>query len=98
MNFAYGWALANPVRKIYYNLTITGLSVAVAFLIGTVELLSVAASQLDWSGGVWGWLQGIDLNTLGFLIVGMFVVTWLVAVLVWRYGRIEEKWAADLRE
>jgi high-affinity nickel-transport protein len=47
---------------------------------------------------VWGWLQGIDLNTLGFLIVGMFVVTWLVAVLVWRYGRIEEKWAADLRE
>jgi high-affinity nickel-transport protein len=98
MNFAYGWAFANPVRKIYYNLTITGLSVAVAFLIGTVELLSVLASQLDWSGGLWTWLQGIDLNTLGFLIVGMFLATWLVAVLVWRYGRIEEKWAADLRE
>jgi high-affinity nickel-transport protein len=98
MNFAYGWAFANPVRKIYYNLTITGLSVVIAFLIGSVELLSVLAGQLNWSGGLWRWLQGIDLNTLGFLIVGLFVATWLLAVLVWRYGRIEEKWAAELRE
>jgi high-affinity nickel-transport protein len=98
MNFAYGWAFANPVRKIYYNLTITGLSVAVAFLIGTVELLSVLAEQLNWSGTLWTWLSTLDLNILGFLIVGLFVVTWLVAVLVWRYGRIEEKWAAALRD
>jgi len=98
MNFAYGWAFANPVRKIYYNLTITGLSVAVAFLIGTVELLSVLAGQLDWSGGVWAWLAGIDLNTVGFLIVGLFFATWLGAVLVWRFGRIEEKWTAGLRD
>jgi high-affinity nickel-transport protein len=98
MNFAYGWAFANPVRKIYYNLTITGLSVAVAFLIGTVELLSVLAEQLNWSGTLWTWLSTLDLNMLGFLIVGLFVVTWLVAVLVWRYGRIEEKWAAALRD
>jgi high-affinity nickel-transport protein len=98
MNFAYGWAFANPVRKIYYNLTITGLSVAVAFIIGTVELMSVLAGQLRWSGGLWAWLGGIDLNTLGFLIVGLFVATWLAAVLVWRFGRIEEKWTAGLRD
>jgi high-affinity nickel-transport protein len=98
MNFAYGWAFSSPVRKIYYNLTITGLSVVLAFLIGSVELLSVLAGQLNWSGAVWRWVQGIDLNTLGFLIVGLFVSTWLVAVLVWRFGRIEEKWAAGLRD
>jgi high-affinity nickel-transport protein len=98
MNFAYGWAFSSPVRKIYYNLTITGLSVVIAFLIGSVELLSVLAGQLNWSGGIWRWLQSIDLNTLGFVIVGVFIGTWLVAVLVWRYGRIEEKWAAGLRD
>jgi nickel/cobalt transporter (NiCoT) family protein len=93
MNFAYGWALSQPVRKVFYNLTITGLSVAVAALVGTIELGGLAAARLDLSGGVWGWLEGIDLNTLGFVIVGLFVVTWAVALMVWRYGRIEERWA-----
>ena len=92
MNFAYGWAFSSPVRKIYYNITITGLSVAVALLIGTVELLGLFAGQLGWRGGIWDWLGGLDLNTVGFVVVGMFVVTWAVALLVWRYGRIEEKW------
>ena len=93
MNFAYGWAFSNPVRKIYYNITITGLSVAVALLIGTVELLGLFAGQLGWRGPLWDWLGGLDLNTVGFAVVGMFVLTWVVALLVWRYGRIEEKWA-----
>ncbi|MCV7379623.1 nickel transporter [Mycobacterium alsense] len=93
MNFAYGWAFSNPVRKIYYNITITGLSVLVAVLIGTVELLGLFAGQLGWRGPFWQWLGGLDLNTVGFVVVGMFVATWAVAVLVWRYGRIEEKWA-----
>ena len=92
MNFAYGWAFANPVRKIYYNITITGLSVAVALLIGSMELLGLFAAQLGWRGGFWEWLGGLNLNTVGFLIVGLFIVTWVVALLVWRYGRIEEKW------
>ena len=92
MNFAYGWAFSNPVRKVYYNIVITGLSVAVALLIGSVELLGLLAEQLNWRGALWDRLGGIDLNAIGFLIVGMFVVTWAVAVLVWRYGRIEEKW------
>jgi nickel/cobalt transporter (NiCoT) family protein len=92
MNFAYGWAFSNPVRKIYYNITITGLSVAVALLIGSIELLGLFAGQLGWRGPFWDWLGGLDLNTVGFVVVGMFVVTWAIALLVWRYGRIEEKW------
>jgi high-affinity nickel-transport protein len=96
MNFAYGWAFSKPVRKIYYNITITGLSVAVALIIGTVELLGLLAQQLNLTGGFWGWVGGLNLNVIGFLIVGMFVLTWVVAMLIWRYGRIEEKWSAGL--
>ncbi|MDT5020229.1 MAG: nickel/cobalt transporter (NiCoT) family protein [Mycobacterium sp.] len=95
MNFAYGWAFSNPVRKVYYNITITGLSVVVALLIGTVEILGLLAEQLGWTSGIWSWLGGIDLNTVGFVIVGLFVVTWAGALLVWRYGRIEEKWTVQ---
>jgi high-affinity nickel-transport protein len=95
MNFAYGWAFSSPVRKIYYNITITGLSVAVALVIGSVELLGLFAGQLGWRGAYWNWINNLDLNTVGFVVVGMFVFTWAVAVLVWRYGRIEEKWGAS---
>ncbi|AFJ36500.1 MULTISPECIES: HoxN/HupN/NixA family nickel/cobalt transporter [Mycobacterium] len=92
MNFAYGWAFSNPVRKIYYNITITALSVAVALLIGSVELLVLFADQFGWRGAFWTWIGGLDLNAVGYVVVGMFVLTWAVALLVWRYGRIEEKW------
>jgi nickel/cobalt transporter (NiCoT) family protein len=95
MNFAYGWAFSKPVRKVYYNLIITGLSVAVALLIGSIELLGLLAEELGLSGGFWDWIAGIDLNAVGFVIVGMFVATWAVALLVWRVGRIEERWAPD---
>jgi high-affinity nickel-transport protein len=97
MNFAYGWAFSKPVRKVYYNITITGLSVAVALIIGTVELLGLLAGQLRLSGGFWGWVSGLDLNRVGFVIVGLFVLTWVGAMLIWRYGRIEEKWSAGMR-
>ncbi len=94
MNFAYGWAFSNPIRKVYYNITITGLSVAVALLIGTIELLGLFASQLGWRGPFWDWLGALNLNVVGFVVVGMFVLTWAVALLVWRYGRFEEKWTS----
>ena len=94
MNFAYGWAFSKPVRKIYYNITITGLSAGVALLIGTVELLQVLAGQLGWTGGFWGWTAGLDLNTLGFVIVGLFVLTWAGAIAYWHWGRVEERWGA----
>ncbi|XHM96129.1 HoxN/HupN/NixA family nickel/cobalt transporter [Peterkaempfera sp. SMS 1(5)a] len=97
MNFAYEWAFSKPVRKVYYNITITGLSVAVAFVIGGIELTSLVAEKLDISGGVIGWIGGLDLNLVGYAIVGLFVLTWLVALGVWRFGRIEEKWTEGLR-
>jgi high-affinity nickel-transport protein len=98
MNVAYGWAFSKPVRKVFYNLTITGLSVAVALLIGTVELGGLIAQHLNLSGWFWLWFENIDINFLGFLIVGMFVATWAIAVSVWHFGHIEERWSAHLEE
>ncbi|HTQ67524.1 MAG TPA: HoxN/HupN/NixA family nickel/cobalt transporter [Solirubrobacteraceae bacterium] len=92
MNFAYGWAFSKPVRKVYYNLTITGLSVAVAAVIGTIELGGLAASELDLSGSFWDWFENIDVNLIGFVIVGLFAATWAASLLIWRYARIEERW------
>jgi nickel/cobalt transporter (NiCoT) family protein len=97
MNFAYSWAFSKPVRKVYYNLTITGLSVAVALIIGTVELLGLLVDKLGLHGAFWDWVGGLDLNTVGFVIVGLFFITWAIALTVWKFGRIEEKWTAGLR-
>jgi high-affinity nickel-transport protein len=80
------------VRKLYYNVTVTALSVTVALVIGTIELAQVLASRLGWTGGFWNWLHGLDFGTLGYAIVGLFVATWLVAIAVWRWRRIEERW------
>ncbi|MFG2937344.1 HoxN/HupN/NixA family nickel/cobalt transporter [Streptomyces sp. NPDC048282] len=96
MNFAYEWAFSKPVRKVYYNLTITGLSVAVALIIGTVELLGLLADKMDLHGAFWDWVSGLDLNTVGFVIVGLFFATWALALLIWKAGRIEEKWTTGL--
>lgn len=98
MNFAYGWAFFNPVRKVYYNITITGLSVGVAFVIGSIELLSVLQSQLGLTGGIWRFSANFNINHAGFYIVGIFVVTWVVALAVWRFGRIESRWAQGAAE
>jgi high-affinity nickel-transport protein len=96
MNFAYGWAFSKPVRKVFYNITITGLSVAIALVIGTIELGGLIAQHLNLSGGFWSWFESIDINLLGFIIVGMFVATWAIALAVWRFGHIEERWSAHL--
>jgi len=96
MNFAYGWAFAKPVRKIFYNLTVTALSVAVALLIGTIELVSILAEKLGITSGPLAAIASVDLDYVGFGIVGLFVLTWVVALAVWRFGRIEEKWSAKL--
>ncbi|MFJ1768058.1 HoxN/HupN/NixA family nickel/cobalt transporter [Amycolatopsis sp. NPDC088138] len=93
MNFAYAWAFAKPVRKIFYNLVITALSVAVALVIGTIELLSLLVDELGFTTGPLAAIAQVDLDHVGFVIAGLFVVTWLIALAVWRYGHIEEKWA-----
>lgn len=99
MAMAYGWAFSNPIRKIYYNITVTGLSVAVALFIGTVELLQVATPSFGLKGGVWTFVQELDFGSLGYIVVGMFVAAWAISYLVWRIGRIEEVWSvAQVRE
>jgi high-affinity nickel-transport protein len=95
MNFAYGWAFSKPVRKVYYNVAITGLSVAVAFFIGTLELAQVLGNQLALSGGIWDFVNSFDLNTAGYWIVGSFVVVWAAAIAIWRYGDVEARWEAS---
>jgi len=98
MNFAYGWAFSKPVRKVYYNMAITGLSVAVALIIGTIELTSVITDKLSLRGAFRSTVSNLDLNTVGYVIVGLFIATWAVAFAVWRFARIEERWAAHVRQ
>ena len=98
MNFAYRWALTKPVRKVFYNLTITGLSVAIALVIGTIEIGGLISSKLELSGSFWRGLESIDINSLGLVIVATFVATWVIALLIWRLGRIEERWSAHLED
>src|SRR2546423_11927595 len=93
MNFAYHWAFANPVRKVYYNLAITGLSVAVALIVGSVELVGVAHDRFGLTDPVSAWIAGLSLDNVGFVIVGCFVVVWAVAVGYWKLARVEHRWA-----
>ncbi len=95
MNFAYGWAFARPVRKIYYNLVVTGLSVAVALLIGAQEIISILADKLELTGP-FAWIGNLDLGAMGFVIVGLFVLTWVIALAVWRFADVERRWQAGL--
>ncbi len=98
MNFAYGWAFSQPVRKIFYNMTVTALSVIVALVIGLIELTAVFADKLSLTGFPWENISNLDLNYVGYAIVAIFVLTWVVALAVWRLGNIEERWTAHLRE
>ncbi len=96
MNFAYGWAFSKPVRKIYYNIVITALSVAVALIIGSIELISILVTKADIRTGPLAAIGRLDLNDVGYAIVGLFVLAWLVALVIWRFARIEEKWSATI--
>jgi high-affinity nickel-transport protein len=96
MNAAYGWAFARPVRKVFYNITITSISVAVALVIGTIELAGVVAEQANITSGPISALADVPLDYAGYGIVALFVVAWTIAMLVWRLARIEERWSADL--
>jgi high-affinity nickel-transport protein len=92
MNFAYGWAFAEPVRRVYYNLATTALTVMVAFGVGTVELLAVVPGKLGLHGGFWAWAGSVDLGALGYFILALFVVSWLLSAAIWRFGRIGRRW------
>ena len=92
MNFAYGWAFSRPIRKVYYNITITGLSVFVALYIGTLELLQVISNQLNLDGGIWTIANNFDLNNAGFVVTGLFAGIWLLSLSIWKFGRVEKRW------
>ena len=94
MSHAYGWAFSNPVRKVYYNITVTSLSVTVALVIGSIELLQVTAAKFSLDGPFWSTLDGLDFSKIGYAVVGMFVATWAFSLLVWKTRRIEARWGS----
>lgn len=98
MSHAYDWASAKPARKIYYNLVITGLSVAVALLIGGQEIVSIIADKMNFEAGFIGWVGNLDVSDLGYVIVGVSVITWMGAIAWWRFTDVEQRWQRNLPE
>jgi high-affinity nickel-transport protein len=96
MSTAYGWAFSSPVRKVYYNISVTSLSVAIAWLVGAIELLQVLAAKLALHGTFWSLLEELDLGRLGYVVVGLFGATWLCSLTVWKTRRIEQRWSSSL--
>jgi high-affinity nickel-transport protein len=98
MSKAYSWAFTNPLRKIFYNISTTGLSIFVAFVIGTIELIGVIATKAGFDDvQPWKYIANIDLGKIGYPIVGVFLLTWLGSVAIWKYGRYEQKYAGRLQ-
>jgi high-affinity nickel-transport protein len=96
MTVAYGWAFSRPVRKIYYNITVTALSVAVALIIGVIELVGLLAERAGIRTGPIHTIATLDLTHVGYGIVALFVITWAGSIGIWKFARIEERWSADL--
>ena len=98
MNFAYGWAFAKPVRKVYYNLVITGLSIGAAFIVGTIEILGILTTEAHLHGAFWDTMANFNINVAGFCIAGLFVFVWAVALIYWRLGNVEHRWTANVAQ
>jgi high-affinity nickel-transport protein len=96
MNFAYGWAFARPVRKVYYNLVITALSIGAAFIIGTIEILGILTTEFHLNGGFWDLMANFNINLAGFCIAGLFITVWAVALIYWRLGNVEHRWTSGM--
>jgi high-affinity nickel-transport protein len=82
---AYGWAFVKPVRKLYYNMNITLVSVLIALVIGTLEFVSIIADKLNLRGGIWDWMGNLDFETIGYVIIGIFVVSWAASTLIYKF-------------
>ncbi len=96
MQAAYRWAFIKPVRKVYYNLTTTGLSVAVALIIGGIEVISVLHEKAGLTDPVTTWIAGITLDDIGYVIVALFLLVWAGSFLYWRLTDVEQRWTARL--
>ena len=90
MRCAYGWAFLKPIRKIYYNLTITIISVLVAFVIGGIEIVQVVSLEMGLTTGFWGWLANLDFETMGYAIIATFLIAWAIAMAYYRYKGYEK--------
>jgi high-affinity nickel-transport protein len=93
MSRAYGWAFLKPIRKVYYNLTVTVLSVVVALVIGIIVLAGLLADRLGIHSGPLAVIGSLDLQFVGFMIVGIFIAAWMIALAVWHFGQVEDRWA-----
>ncbi|MDR3543575.1 MAG: HoxN/HupN/NixA family nickel/cobalt transporter [Desulfosporosinus sp.] len=91
MSTAYQWVLTSPLRKVYYNLTITGLSILAAGVIGIIEVGQVFAQESNRNSGFWLWLQNLDFNKMGFMLVGMFILVWSVSLIGWKLLKLDQK-------
>ena len=96
MQAGYQWAFVRPVRKVCYNFTTTGLSVAIALIISGIEVVSVQHEKAELTDPVTTWIAGINLDDIGYLIVALFVLVWVVSVTYWRVGNVEQRWTARL--
>ncbi len=81
---AYGWAYVKPIRKLYYNLNITLVSVLIAFLIGGIEVLSIVGERFGLTGGIWDFVGGLDFEIIGFGIIAIFVLSWTISTVIYR--------------
>ena len=86
---AYGWAFVKPIRKLYYNMNITLVSVLVALVVGTIEIMSIFADRFHLKGGLWNWVGELDFETLGYLIIGIFVASWAGSALIYKVKRFD---------
>lgn len=89
MTTAYHWAFSTPLRKIYYNLSVTGLSVIAALFIGLIELAQIITPKLGLKGGVWTWIQNLNFGAMGYILVGLFILTWAISYLIWKIMKFE---------
>jgi len=94
---AYEWAFSNPIRKVFYNLTVTGLSVFVALFVGLVELTQILIGILKLKGGAFDAIARLDFGLMGVIIVAAFVITWVGAYAIFKIRRVEERWGRMVR-
>ncbi|MBP2626637.1 MAG: high-affinity nickel-transporter [Firmicutes bacterium] len=90
MTTTYKWAFNTPLRKVYYNLTVTSMSVIAALLIGTIELAQVITSKIGLTSGIWKWVQSLDVGAVGYILVVLFVLIWMTSYGIWKFNKIEE--------
>ena len=91
MSSTYKWVFSSPYRKVYFNLTITGISILAAGFIGFADLIQALSALLDWNNGVTSWVQALDLNQLGFILVGLFAISWIIALIIWHSLKLSNK-------